>query len=254
MSIQAVSWVLEHSKTKALERLVMISLANHANEDGECWPSNERIAAEANTTPVQARRVLGALETGGHIARAINAAPDARMRGDRRTNLYRILDGGAQQVPPWLDGRAQSDATGARSTPKRPTPERAPNHQRTISEPKTSLPAEAGAAFEEFWAEYPKARRLAKPDARTAFAKAVQRAPAETIIEAVKRYAADPNRLDEFTPYPQKWLKQERWNAPPEVPRRGAADTAAAIDRAGAAVSGRLNGHAPTLALPSPQR
>lgn len=222
MSIQAVGWVLDHSPTKKLERLVLISLANHANEAGECWPSVERIAAEAGTTVVQARRILGTLEEGGHIVRAINAAPDSRMRGDRRTNLYRILDGGALSGPPWADGRAPSASTGARSARERAAAERAPNHQGTISEPsETLLPAGAGAPdrFDEFWQAYPKARRLAKPDARRAWRDAIKRAPAETIIAAVIRYEADPNRLDEFTPYPQKWLRQERWNAPPE-PRR----------------------------------
>lgn len=79
--------------------------------------------------------------------------------------------------------------------------------------------------FETFWLAYPKARRTAKPDARSAFVAAVRKKPAADIIAAAVAYEADPNRLDEFTPYPQKWLKQERWNAPPE-PRRGTASRA----------------------------
>lgn len=86
-------------------------------------------------------------------------------------------------------------------------------------EPSPLLASSEGDAFEDFWRSYPKARRLAKPDARAAFKLAVKKVPAAQIVEAVKRYDADPNRLDGFTPYPQKWLKQERWNAPPEVKR-----------------------------------
>lgn len=145
MSIQAVGWVLDYSTTKGLDRLVLIAIANHAGEDGECWPSIERIAAEANTKPAQARRVLASLEAAGHIERSINAAPDKRMRGDRRTNLYRILSGGAQKCPPWIDGGAQSAATGARSAPERGGAERAPNHQENHQvEPKPSSAAASG--------------------------------------------------------------------------------------------------------------
>lgn len=227
MSIQAVAWVLDHSPTRKLDRLVLIALANHADERGECYPSVERIAAEAGTTPVQARRILTGLAEGGHVVRIINGSPDERMRKDRRTNLYRILDGGAQNVPPWLErataerahGRASSDDTGARPARERATAERAPNHQLEPSLEPSVEPSTPSADFERFWQAYPKARRIAKPDARAAFALAAKKAPPEEIIAAAERYTADPNRVDEFTPYPQKWLKQERWNAPPE-PRR----------------------------------
>ena len=46
MSIQAVGWVLDHSATKGIDRLVMIALANHANVRGECWPAQRTIARE----------------------------------------------------------------------------------------------------------------------------------------------------------------------------------------------------------------
>lgn len=217
MSIQAVNWVLEHSTSKGAQRLVMISLANHADERGEAWPSVQRIADESNSSVAYVKRALADLETAGHITKDVNAAPDSRMRGDRKTNLYRIMDGGALKYPPWLDGGHSCTTTGVTSTHERGSPEVPPNHQENHQlEPK---PLSADADFEAFWVEYPKARRTAKPDARAAFKIAVKKVPAEQIIVAVKRYAADPNRVDEFTPYPQKWLKQERWNAPPEIRR-----------------------------------
>lgn len=223
MSIQAVGWVLDHSPTKGAQRLCLLALANHANERGEAWPSISRIAAEANVTEQTAKRTLADLAESGHIARTVNAAPDSRMRGDRKTNLYVLLDGGAQKRPPWLDGGGNEAATGGETTLGRGASDSPPNHQKNHqSQPSQNLlPAVAGAdaSFEEFWLAYPKARRLAKPDARRAWRDAIKRAPAEAIIAAAARYEADPNRLDEFTPYPQKWLKQERWNAPPE-PRR----------------------------------
>lgn len=146
MSIQAVGWVLDHSPTKKLERLVLISLANHANEDGECWPSIERIAAEAGTTAQQAKRVLGTLEEAGHICRQINGAPDDRMRPDRRPNLYRlVMNGGPQKGTPRGNGGPLSEETGGRAAPERGAAERPPNHQLEPSvEPNTSSAVAVG--------------------------------------------------------------------------------------------------------------
>lgn len=52
MSIQAVAWVLDHSESRGLARLVLISLANAVNKDanGECWPSMRTIAGEAGVS------------------------------------------------------------------------------------------------------------------------------------------------------------------------------------------------------------
>jgi DNA-binding transcriptional MocR family regulator len=47
MSIQAVSWVLEESRSRGFARLVLLSLANYANDDDECWPSMRTIAKNA---------------------------------------------------------------------------------------------------------------------------------------------------------------------------------------------------------------
>lgn len=68
MSIQAVAWVLEDSESESLDRLVLISLANHANEKWEAWPSVRTISREAristNTVMAAVRRLveLGELE------------------------------------------------------------------------------------------------------------------------------------------------------------------------------------------------
>lgn len=69
MSIQAVAWVLDHSKSRGVARLVLISLANHNNGGtGQCNPGQRRIAQEAGigvgTVPLAIGRLveLGELE------------------------------------------------------------------------------------------------------------------------------------------------------------------------------------------------
>lgn len=153
MSIQAVAWVLEQSETKGLQRLVMISLANHADENGECWPSHQRIAGEAASSVQQIRRVLAALEESGVIERLTNAAPDARMRPDRRTNLYRLVGyGRPQEGHPSPERVAPQRRAGSPSAPERVALEGGPNHQLEPSvEPKTSG---ASGAVERIFAAF----------------------------------------------------------------------------------------------------
>lgn len=92
MSIQAMAWVLEHeTSTSGADRLVLLSLANHADEEWECYPSVARIAREAGIA--RARTVqesLARLEAAGLITRRYNAAPDERIPGNRRPTLYKL--------------------------------------------------------------------------------------------------------------------------------------------------------------------
>jgi hypothetical protein len=86
------------------------------------------------------------------------------------------------------------------------------------------LPAVAPAApsppppsFDDFWTAYP--RRVGKPKARSAWARATRRAPAAAILAGARRYHDDPNREDEFTAHPTTWLNRDGW-ADPDLPGR----------------------------------
>jgi hypothetical protein len=97
MSIQAMVWVLEHSPTKGAERLILLSLANHAGANAEtgeweCWPGIGTIQREANMDRERTvKDCLTAMESAGIIVRVINGAPDQRIPKNRRPNLYRIV-------------------------------------------------------------------------------------------------------------------------------------------------------------------
>lgn len=72
--------------------------------------------------------------------------------------------------------------------------------------------------FERFWSVYP--RNEEKGSARAVWPAACKKTDPATIIAAAARYKADPNREDQFTPYPAKWLKNERWTDAPLPQRR----------------------------------
>lgn len=83
MSIQAVGWVLEQSESRGFPRLVMIALANHANDTHECWPSQRTIAREAGVSTGMVPKAVAELVDLGEIE--IVAPGDAR-----RSTRYRL--------------------------------------------------------------------------------------------------------------------------------------------------------------------
>lgn len=96
MSVQVMAWVLEEEKrTTGTERLVLLSLANHANNGWQCWPSVPRIAREANVSERAVQRAMVRLRELGIVQVIRNGAPDKRIPEDRRPNLYVIHRGDA---------------------------------------------------------------------------------------------------------------------------------------------------------------
>ena len=71
----------------ALAKLVLISLANRADNNGECYPSLERIADDCETTKMTVTRKLRVLEGLGLIKR-INRS----VEGMKTSNLYQLPD------------------------------------------------------------------------------------------------------------------------------------------------------------------
>lgn len=69
MSWQATSWVIEHSKQKGSSLLVLLCIANCANESGtNCWPSKARLSRDTRMSPRQLDRIVNQLEASGELA------------------------------------------------------------------------------------------------------------------------------------------------------------------------------------------
>lgn len=89
-----MAWVFAHSPATSTDRLVLLSLANHANDVGQSWPSVATIAREANISERATQRALANLARSGAIEVIRRGAPDERIPKDRRPNLYRVLKRG----------------------------------------------------------------------------------------------------------------------------------------------------------------
>jgi len=72
--------------------------------------------------------------------------------------------------------------------------------------------------FGEFWNTYPIRKNVVA--ARESWRIAIKKVSPETILEAVKQYASDPHRDPSYTPFPARWLDEERWLDGPTPPRK----------------------------------
>lgn len=81
MSIEVLSWTMQHSPAKLGDRLVAFTLADHAKADGtSSWPSVETIADRSLLSERQVQRCLRNLEESGEIVKT-----GASAKG---TNIY----------------------------------------------------------------------------------------------------------------------------------------------------------------------
>ena len=83
-----MSWVWDHSTVGGTERLVLLALADCANDEGrECWPSIATLARKCRVDTRTVQRVIRRLADGGHVE--ILPSP-----GGRAANRYAVtMDG-----------------------------------------------------------------------------------------------------------------------------------------------------------------
>jgi hypothetical protein len=84
MSLAATSYVLHRTFGNQTRKLLMIAIADFANDAGEAYPSIDTLASRAECSRRSVQEHLVLLEKSGELAIAANAGP-------RGTNLYRIL-------------------------------------------------------------------------------------------------------------------------------------------------------------------
>ncbi len=93
MSVQALSWALDFSEAGGSDRLVIFSLAHHADQDGFVGLSKATIARETRLSETTVWRSLGALEQLQEIQRATEQIAPRwwhAIRNDRRPILWRM--------------------------------------------------------------------------------------------------------------------------------------------------------------------
>jgi hypothetical protein len=213
MSVKALTWAFEQP-ISATEKVVLLALADHANESGLCWPSIAVLVQRAHVGERTVQRALQSLEDGGFIARERRQ----RENGSDTSNLYRLMfdrvsqrvSGGVNLAP--HGGVTQTGGEGVTGTGGEGVTQTVP---RTVSKNHQKEPSDisADAEFDIFWAAYPKRPNNPKAPAKKKYLAARKRNVShETIMAGVNAYAATRvNKDPEFTAQAVTWLNQERW-------------------------------------------
>lgn len=225
MSVHAMSWVWEHSRSKGTVRLVLLALADHAGSDGgDAYPSVRRVALRCGMSPRAVQSAIKKLRSLGELEVELQAGP-------RGANRYRIPMASipADPAPRNICTPQISHPPHAESAPPAPQhlhpppADPAPEPPRTVKEPSLNRPSRSNAArldaeFQQWWQHYPK--KKAKGAARAAFAKARKTASLEALIAGADAYANDPERKPDFTKHPATWLSGGCWEDEPDTEAR----------------------------------
>lgn len=87
MSVQAIGWALAQTVGASSAKSVLVAIANYADENGQCWPSQGRIAADTELTDRSVRTAMALLEEKGFIRRVERRRPD----GSRATDTIILI-------------------------------------------------------------------------------------------------------------------------------------------------------------------
>ena len=105
MSIRIMSAVWEHAPVDGGSLLVLLAMADFANENGICWPAIPTLAKKARLSERQVQRVLHDLEDAKLIMVDKGTGPHG-------VNTYKVLARGDKMSPPKPKQGVTSDAGG----------------------------------------------------------------------------------------------------------------------------------------------
>ena len=129
-------------------KLVLIKLADNANDDGKCWPSLQRIANECEISKRTAINAIKALEGKGFL-RVHRERTSADMN---KVNLYTLtLEGGESNS---LGGESAALGSGESAAPRTShsfEPTKEPNNVRPDGLTDLQIKEEMDTAFKAFW-------------------------------------------------------------------------------------------------------
>ncbi len=86
MSLSAMTWAIEVPITRPTAKLALICLADHADGDGVCFPSQKSLAAKVGVSDRALRDALAWLEAEGFIVRTARHRKD----GSRTSDAYQL--------------------------------------------------------------------------------------------------------------------------------------------------------------------
>ncbi|GEG49425.1 helix-turn-helix domain-containing protein [Escherichia coli] len=171
MSMNLMAKAMNIKVGNPLRKLVLIKLADNANDNGECWPSYQHVADQCEVSRSTVKSHIRALEDMGLLKR------EFRRKGElNQSNVFYLTLDNAQQIQPELGGAGADLGGGAGADPRTYhsfEPVNEPKnikfeHVRTKCEKSSDRHEETDKAFEEiFWCAG--MRKAGKKNAASAF-------------------------------------------------------------------------------------
>lgn len=214
MSVQAITCAMALRGVSPSEKLLLLALANYADERMQCWPSQRRLAEDTCLTDRTVRALLAKLEREGTISRTERTRED----NSRSTDIVTLHFAGVVMSP--ASGGAEIISGGVR----KPLPggaETASGHEPSLNhQPEPTADPDGFAAW---WEAYP--RKSAKGAARKAYKAALKKAKPEVLLASLVAHRFSPEAR--YQPHPATWLNGECWadaSAEPSRPDPPSAD------------------------------
>lgn len=191
MSVEALSWSFKTDAGDASAKLVLLVLANFADEDGRCWPSQKVLGQRSHLSDRTVRDALGRLEERGLITRS----PRYREDGGRSSDMIQL-------TPPGRNAGGEGEAPAKKgTTPQKPEGGGHPpgSSGLTTLEPTNLEPTNEQGVREQVQAIWDSAPLIARKRSTigavtTALELAVKRGKNPAAIRrAVAAYYADPD-------------------------------------------------------------
>lgn len=216
-------------------KLILMCLADFANQDGECFPSNALLAEKTEQSPNTVRRRLQELEDQGLIERQ----PQHRPNGSQTVDIIRLNMGqearpehGPRQEapPPKLEGGPLPNWEGAPATSERPPlptvggpePPYEPSSEPTPLTPHGGMgvgSADQGTMFDAFRAGWGvEASGASWPKAHAAWSRLGQDDRASALM-GLPRYLDDCRSKTRKVCHPVTYLNERRWEGFSVVPK-----------------------------------
>jgi hypothetical protein len=209
-----MTWAFDQ-RIPANIKIVLLSLADNANDDGYCWPSQETIAYKSSVSVRNLRRLIAQLEERGLVT--------VERRNDR--DGHRASNG--YHVGPALPDNLADRPTGQIDTAYRPTMS---SQEPSLEPPKIDIAGEPDL-FDAFWEKYPK--KVGKADARKAWARAIKTTAPAVIVAGLERLLPGFSPDLAYVKGPEAWLNGKRWEdetIPVQPTERGGKTTRPPID------------------------
>ena len=187
---------------KAIDKSILLALADYADDNGVCWPRQRTIAMKTGVTRQTVNQKMKEMERTGLLAKS-----------DGRTILFPVGETdttvGEADTKEGQAGRQESQAGRQGCQPDRHPSKPSSNHQVNTKENYENQ-------AEVIYAEYP--RNVGKPDAILKIISALKKTKDfGKLLSRTKQYAqVTVNKEKKFIPHPATWFNQERYNDNPD--------------------------------------